>query len=137
MTDAVRGAVLGAVAALCVVYSFQTKVVYPDWVLATWDHPWIFVVLVIVSLYIFVWSQELAVLLLLVLAAIIADKILFGRVLYPVVNVEKTKQESVEPSEIPTVDLYGPPSASSEIVSEPQYPLFYGLESPQIGPAPF
>lgn len=137
MADALRGLLVGLISGICVIYAFQTKVIYPQWVLKSWDHPWVFVVLVVIALSIAQWSVEISALTLLCLAAVIGDKLVFGQP-----KKQKSKEQKVATNESQPefnsgiLDTYGEPLDTIEL-EQPEYPLFYGLEDAQSGPAPF
>lgn len=141
--DSVKGLIVGIIAGICLFFAFQTKVLYPKWVLATWDHPWIIVSFFIIAVYIAQWSVEASALLILCLAALVIDKLVFGR---QPIQLPKDSSE-VEPLYEhgtyehgtyghSTYELNGPPVADETIVGH-NYPTFYGLDEAQIGPAPF
>lgn len=144
MADVLKGLIVGFIAGVCVFYAFQTRVVYPYWVTMMWDHPWMFVVAGLCALGLAPWSVEASVLLLLCLAALLVDKLVFASKHIP---KQTTSVPSAWESRIntkPPVDHiedspieFGEPLAAPTLLSHPDYPLFYGIDQPQSGPAPF
>jgi hypothetical protein len=143
MTDVVKGLTVGFIAGVCVFYAFQTRVVYPYWVTGIWDNPWILVLVALAALGLASWSAEVAVLLLLCVVALIVDNIVFAR--KPIVDKVESKAWSSRVNrpppaihdEIDDDTRYGVPVAAPTLANRPEYPVFYGIDQPQSGPAPF
>lgn len=86
--------VVGALAAVTILYGFQTRVPYPDIVLRTLNHPWVIVLVGIFALLTFKWSPQAAVLILLLLAAFCVDTMAFARPLPQLLNQTPAEQLS-------------------------------------------
>ena len=77
--DIIEGLVVGALAALNIIFAFQTKVAYPDVVLRALEHPWIIAIAYIVALVLFTWSRSASVLIILLLSAFVIEMVVFAR----------------------------------------------------------
>jgi hypothetical protein len=75
----VEGFAVGCLAAVTIIYAFQTKVAYPDFVLKILEHPWILLFIAVVSIMTYRWSPAASVLMLLMLAAFVMDTFIFAR----------------------------------------------------------
>lgn len=146
--DIVQGLAIGALAAISIIYTFQTRVPYPSWMLQLYDKPWLFLVLILVAVALFYHHNAIGALLLLLLGAVWIDGLIFARPL------QKKQEETVqlpyihddsievfpftEPLErrFEDPDEYGP-SLDAVPLPEPLYPVFYGLDDLSPGPAPF
>lgn len=150
MTSLIEPLFVGAFAAISVVYTFQTRIPYPVWIVQAYDKPWIFVLLFCLAIAIGSWSIKISVMTILLLCALWLDGVIFLRNY----EDEKSKQtiENIVTSSSKDLELwpYDKPSASrtSHVISgpplqgvplpEPQYPVFHGTsDEVQIGPAPF
>ena len=71
--------VVGALAAVTILYGFQTRTRYPDAVLRILDHPWILGLSGVIALIVFKWSPAASVLLLLLLTAFCVDTMAFAK----------------------------------------------------------
>jgi hypothetical protein len=147
-TVLLEGVVLGGLAAVVLIYALQTRVLYPLWMLQTYDHPWILLVLFVVSILVFQVHPRIGAYLILVTLAILVDGLLFVR------HLEKEqprtwtaqdlvvpmKPKEVWPFDAPSLardeDAAGPSLASIPL-PQPEYPSFYGMEDQAYGPAPF
>jgi hypothetical protein len=146
-----QGLVIGALAAISIIYTFQTRVPYPTWMLQAYDKPWVFLLMFIASLLLMSQNVVLGALLLLLLAALAMDGLLFARsyessppIAAPTAATngntsavevwpfaEQTNRRLSDP------DLYGP-GLDTVPLPEPMYPVFYGLhEDVAPGAAPF
>lgn len=75
----VRAALIGAAAAFLLVYGFNSKKAYPKWMLAHYEHPWLWIVLAGVAVFLFVYDMVLFVLFVLMLVSIHLDMMVFGK----------------------------------------------------------
>lgn len=146
-----QGLMIGAFAAISIIYTFQTRVPYPTWMLQAYDKPWVFLLLFVAALVLMSQNTVLGALLLLLLAALAMDGLLFARsyespitseTAAPMINeknqtlevwpfVEQTKRRLSDPEQ------YGP-SLDMVPLPEPLYPVFYGLDDDVApGAAPF
>lgn len=142
LVDIFEGILIGIVGGLVILYGLQPKQAYPRWMLAPYDHPWMFLVMLCVIVYIGVYfSKVLAGLLFLLVVSLYVDLMMFGR---PTIFKSDTEQAST--NDDPPVDGYTADSVweqegipLSEVkIEEPNYPMFYGLQDAQPGdPAPF
>jgi hypothetical protein len=77
----IEGLSIGILSALCIIYGFQTRVKYPLWIVKMYDHPWIIIVLLLLSLHVLQTNQQIGALLFLLTCALIVDGIIFTRTL--------------------------------------------------------
>lgn len=144
----VQGLAIGALAAISIIYTFQTRVPYPAWVLQAYDKPWVFLVLFLTAAIVFYEHRSIGAMLLLLLGAVWMDGLLFARsydhhepITTTPENVQQ-KQTEVWPytttvnDRIADLDTFGP-SLETVPLPEPVYPVFYGLNDIAPGPAPF
>ncbi len=82
-TEILEGIAVGILAALVLLYGLQPHEPYPKWMLLPYEQPWLFVLLGILVIYIFIWSPTVGSLLILILAALYADMVVFGRSIKP------------------------------------------------------
>lgn len=138
-----EGILIGIVGGLVILYGLRPSEAYPKWMLAPYDHPWIFLVLLFTIGYITVYHRLLGGLLFLLVASLYIDLILFGR---PTVfkrdkmhlgetNTSETSVGGRESGSAKWANIGIP--LSDVNISEPNYPLLRGLGQPQPGdPAP-
>lgn len=81
--DIIEALVLGVLAGVTVIYTFQTRIVYPAWLLRTYDHPWILLLVLLAAVIISQSSPRIAVMIVLLLFAMWVDWVLFARALAP------------------------------------------------------
>ena len=144
-----QGLVMGALAAISIIYTFQTRVPYPSWMLHAYGQPWIFVLVFTVGLILMFQHAAIGAMLLLLLLAVAMDGLLFARsydslhdemisTSHPQNNqpvevwpfVEESNQRLADPP------LYGP-NLDGVPLPEPIYPVFYDNEVVAPGAAPF
>jgi hypothetical protein len=77
--DITEGIVVGVLAAIVLIYGLRPREPYPQWMLVPYEQPWIFLIIGMVVIYTFIWSKTVGALLLLILAALYADMVVFGR----------------------------------------------------------
>lgn len=144
---------IGVFAALTVLYTFQTRVPYPKWILQAYDKPWIICVMLVVALSICSWNQIIGVMLLLFICALIIDGLIFANASHHspssqitpsyVSDAVKTNTHAAEvwPYDKPSTSRFDDslegPSLQSIPLPEPTYPMFMGLNDLSPGPAPF
>jgi hypothetical protein len=97
----IRGFVEGVLAGVCFLYALQTRIIYPDWMLQTLDHPWVILIAVVFALSIWPWSPVSSILILLCILAFIADIYVFTQ---KQVLAEERRQKLVKEAES---DAYG------------------------------
>ena len=79
--ECIEGVVLGVLAGVCIIYGFQTRVKYPLWMVKSYDHPWIILVLILLSVYVLQHNAKIGAMLLIMTMALIIDGIIFTRTL--------------------------------------------------------
>lgn len=79
MNEYLEGLIIGLLSAICIIYGFQTRVKYPLWMVKMYDHPWIILILVLLSVYVLQSNQKIGALLLLITSALIIDGVIFTR----------------------------------------------------------
>ena len=77
----IEGILLGVLAGVCIIYGFQTRVKYPLWMVKSYDHPWIILVLILLSVYVLQHNAKIGAMLLIMTMALIIDGIIFTRTL--------------------------------------------------------
>lgn len=141
-----EGILIGAIGGLVILYGLRPTEAYPAWMLIPYDHPWVFLVLLLVIVYIGAYHRLIGGLLFLLVASLYVDLVLFGR---PTIfkrdrlPVDKLPTEEVKEITQPTVsssakwENIGIPLSDVNI-TEPNYPLVQGLYDSQPGePAEF
>ena len=83
MNEYLEGLIIGILSAICIIYGFQTRVKYPLWMVKMYDHPWIILILILLSLYVLQNNQKIGALLVLITCALIIDGVIFIRSLKP------------------------------------------------------
>jgi hypothetical protein len=81
MNEYIEGIVIGILAGICIIYGFQTRIKYPLWIVKIYDHPWIILVMILLSVHVLQNNQKVGALLLLLTLALIVDGIIFTRTL--------------------------------------------------------
>lgn len=142
LLQVLNGILVGAVAALVILYGLRPKEPYPTWMLIPYDHPWVFLILLFIIGYVMMFHRLLGGLLLLLSASLYVDLVLFGR---PTIfkrergDVQAKEEKTEENAEhrYSEHNAYGVPLSDVEL-QEPNYPLFMGIDESQPGdPAPF
>lgn len=77
--DIAKGIVAGLLVGFLVIYSLRPQMPYPEWVLQTYEHPWIFVLLVSATLVLACWDAKVGALLALVVATLFVDYYTLGK----------------------------------------------------------
>ncbi len=130
--DIIEGLVVGAFAALNMIFAFQTKVAYPDVVLQALDHPWIVAIAYIVALVLFPWSRSASVLLILLLTAFVIETVVFARPLpnltdqAPATMLSRQGVGNAKPYDeamLHSTQVAGPP-LSHVPLPQPVYPMY-------------
>lgn len=83
MASVLMGTLIGATAALLWLYGLRPDIPYPRWMLQSFHHPWIFLVMLILVMYVATFSPVLAVMLFLLVAALLMDMILYATPVAP------------------------------------------------------
>ena len=81
MSSYLENFIIGILAGICIIYSFQTRVKYPLWIIKIYDHPRILLLLVLLSLYTLQHNVTIGSLLCLITFAFIVDGLIFTRAL--------------------------------------------------------
>lgn len=77
--DVTKGLATGLLIGILLTYSFRPKVPYPAWMLQPYEHPWLFIVLMLVVIALAAWDAKVGGLAFLVVATLLADYYVFGR----------------------------------------------------------
>lgn len=77
--DVTKGLVSGILIAVLLLYSFRPQVPYPLWMLQIYEHPWMFLVLILSALLLTTWDVRNGSLMCLVVAAFIVDYYTLGK----------------------------------------------------------
>lgn len=77
--DILEGLLIGVVGGLVILYGLQPREAYPKWMLAPYDHPWLFLVMFVVIIYVGMYNRLLGALLFLLAVSLYVDLIIFGR----------------------------------------------------------
>lgn len=150
MIQLVEALLIGVFGAVTILYTFQTKVAYPLWLLQGYEHPWVFLLGSILALFVIKYSPRIGVMLLLLVLAVWMDGILFARdpsEFQAASNVSDEKPvkphlQEIWPYDKPTsirrTEVTGPALDNIPLV-EPIYPTFDTPEDIAVssGPAPF
>jgi hypothetical protein len=81
MNQYLEGLIIGILSAICIIYAFQTRVKYPLWMIKVYDHPWIILILILLSLYILQFNEKIGAMLFIITMAMIIDGVIFTRTL--------------------------------------------------------
>lgn len=135
--DIVKGLLTGFLVAIILLYSFRPKVPYPKWMILTYEHPWLFVILGILDAYLFVWDRVIGVLLFIVLACLFIDFHVLSK--KPIMGANDYmfdfKQKVAIPDQYPEEQkgFFGQPLEQVD-VSEHTYPIFNDNSSDLLQP---
>lgn len=135
-----EGILIGVIAALVILYGLRPSEAYPSWMLVPYDHPWVFLVLLLIIGYITAYHRLLGALLFLLVASLYVDLILFGRPTIFKRDHMPMPNASVAATAVPTSTVsssakwanIGIPLSDVNI-QEPKYPLHQGLLDLQPG----
>jgi hypothetical protein len=135
MIEIVKGLVTGLLIGILIFYSLRPKTPYPSWMIAPYEHPWVFIILLGLVFYLIMWDRVVGALSFIVVAALLLDLHLLGRKTIAskhdidlmhasdVVNHGLVVDDYPEVYELETVDTSGVPLQSVSI-DEPVYPMF-------------
>lgn len=116
LCDIIFGLAIGAMAAVCFIYVFRSKYSYPRWMLQSFENPWVFIVLFTLALFLMIYDQKIASLLLILTLALFVDMFIFAK--YIPIEKMSTPLEDHGVSLLPlTVDP--PISAYDDLLSAP------------------
>lgn len=76
--DIVKGLVTGVLLGFMVLYSLRPQNPYPDWVLQTYEHPWIFIILVGSVIILSAWEGRAGAIMLIIVATLLMDYYFLG-----------------------------------------------------------
>lgn len=76
--DVVKGLVTGMLVAFMVLYSLRPQTPYPEWVLNTYEHPWIFIILVCMVVLLSAWDARAGAIMFLIVATLLMDYYFLG-----------------------------------------------------------
>lgn len=136
MKGILLGLTTGVIAAATWIYAMQPNIVYPEWVLATFDHPWTLLIFLAVIAYIgYYINLPIAALLFLMFVALVLDLAAFGRQAVKAPIASRAGATGPPGDLLSLNDPLGPPVAVAPL---PDYSLFYGAHDLQPGePAGF
>lgn len=149
MPGLIEAFLVGALAAMVIIYAFQTRIPYPRWVLQSIDKPWVLLLALLVAVFLVSASPRLGALAVILVLAVWLDIYLFARA--PLGSGDTTGLDTPlhtsdpvatfpdaydEPLELQAFEHNGPALASVPLAT-PQYPTFFGLDAASPGPAPF
>ena len=77
--DAVAGFLAGSLSVFLVVYAFQPNRPYPSWMLEPAEKPWMFFLIILVTIWLFRWDYLVGILFLLFVLSLTLDVIVFTR----------------------------------------------------------
>jgi hypothetical protein len=75
----IKGILCGILSAFLIIYGLRPAVPYPDALLEFFENPWLFLILLLATYYVFIWDHMLGALLLLSTSSLIFDYIVFTR----------------------------------------------------------
>jgi len=141
ISTVLTGLSVGILSGVTLLYALQPKVIYPAWMIATFDHPWLFIPLLILAAYVASMNPALGALLALIIIALISDRVLFGSPLITMGSGAGASEAAGDAEATGDADAggfgFGPPLNNVEL-ADLTYPLFNGLHDLQPGePAPF
>lgn len=76
--DLIEALIIGVLAGVTILYTFQTRIPYPEWMLQTFEHPWIFVCAFIATILFANSSPRIAAMIILLLIALWFDWVIFA-----------------------------------------------------------
>jgi hypothetical protein len=144
LIEAIRGLATGVLIAFVVLYSLQPKTPYPKWIVATFEHPWVFVLAFIVACWLLSVDKVIGILAFIAVATVTIDYYVLGK---RRMNVPQQRGESVIASgysdtgyddyDVATFDTEGPALQQVDL-DMPTYPMFNsGMDFQPGGPSPF
>ena len=74
----IKAFVEGAVGAVCFLYAMQTRIMYPEFALQSFDHPWVILLAIVACILIWPWSPKICLMSVLCICAFIADVHIFS-----------------------------------------------------------
>lgn len=139
-TDAIEPIVIGILAAVTVIYTFQTRIAYPVWLLRAFDYPWVLLVALVIVLLMYPTLPKISVMLCLLVLAMWMDFVLFSKDWQL-----DTQAGGGSKGNGVSSNVYGSPlerKNDSEYEKttfgsmQPIYPVFAGTQADIPGPAP-
>jgi hypothetical protein len=77
--DVTKGLVTGLLAGIVILYSFRPTVAYPEWVIRTYEHPWVFVLLIAFSFLLMQWDIRAGALALIATTSLLFDYVTLAK----------------------------------------------------------
>lgn len=138
MKGILLGLSTGVIAAATWIYAMQPNIVYPKWILASFDHPWTLLVFLAVIAYIaFYINLQIGALLFLMFIALVLDLAAFGRGPVKAPIADRAGATGGQGELLDNIHEAGPP-VTYDKVPDAVYSMFYGLHDLQPGePAGF
>ena len=130
--DVIKGLVTGLLVGFMVMYSLRPQVPYPEWVLRTYEHPWIFIILIGLVVVMSAWDVHAAAVLSIIVVALLLD--------YYFLGTRSLLQEQHSPAVVEfDRSAFAIPNLHSTSYSlQPAYPLFNNEMDLSPGhPSPF
>jgi len=122
MIDAFKGILTGMLIGILIFYSLRPSIPYPYWMLTPYEHPWMFILLLVLIVYLLMWDQVIGVMFLLVVGALLLDLYLLGTK-----HIESQHDDTVH-YETSEGDLLDVPSF--------EYPKSYDMSTDQLEDLP-
>ncbi len=72
--------IIGCLSGYLLVYGLRPSIPYPDFILDTFEHLWLFLILIIVNYYAYIWDLRIGYLLTISIVALIIDLQLFTNI---------------------------------------------------------
>ena len=149
--NAFEAFIVGGLAATSIIYAFQTRTMYPKWMLRSLDHPWVLLIVLVITVLAFQRMPHVAAMVAFIVISMWMDMILFAqRPMFDTKEQQKEQPPVVEQvpdvwpfegafssnSVDPNPSSFGQPLGAIAI-QEPLYPVFKGTKLLPPGPAPF
>jgi len=105
--DLIEALIIGILAGVTILYTFQTRIPYPEWMLQTFEHPWIFICAFIATILFANSSPRIAAMILLLLIALWFDWVVFANNHdEPKKKSEKTVNPEISPGKKLVAEVY-------------------------------
>ena len=77
--EVIKGLVTGVLATFVILYSLRPTSPYPRWVVESYEHPWIFVLMIIAVPFLYAWDNIVGALAFIITTMLIIDYNFFGK----------------------------------------------------------
>lgn len=133
INDIARGITTGLFMGFVLFYSLRPTVPYPAFVLQSFEHPWVFIIMIVFAIYLLIWDRTIGCLAFIIIACLVIDFHLYSK--------KPIKTEDSPTSSVPTPitmpddkyrnvairDVSGAP-LNDVGIDESNYPLFSDTE---------